>query len=219
MALMPRGTAGVPLAGLSGNPHAMIEVLRWVLPPLLGAAIGWATNWLAIRMLFRPRQRRWGMQGLLPRRQPDLARRLGEVVSQNLVTLDELFAPVRGADLRKHYEVLIDRVMEKRLADFRALPLVGALLKPENLIGFRDTAVDELVDRQPEMMGSLQELAEDHIDIASMVEDKVAAFDMAELEAIIHKVAATEFRAIEWWGALLGGLIGLLQALLFAVLG
>ena len=59
-------------------------------------------------------------QGLLPRRQPELAKRLGEVVGDQLVTLDELFAPVKGANLRSQYEQLIDAVMDRRLADFLA---------------------------------------------------------------------------------------------------
>jgi uncharacterized membrane protein YheB (UPF0754 family) len=51
--------------------------------PFVGALIGWLTNYLAIKMLFRPRQPRF-IFGLLcrviPRRQRDLALKIGEVV-------------------------------------------------------------------------------------------------------------------------------------------
>ena len=77
--------------------------------------------------------------------------------------------------------------------------------------------MSSVIDSQ-ELMAALQGMAEEHIDIAGMVQTKVAAFDMAELEAIVYRVAATEFRAIEWWGALLGALIGIGQAILFACL-
>jgi len=192
--------------------------LFWVLSPVLGAAIGYATNWLAIRMLFRPRRRRWGMQGLLPRRQPELAARIGRVVGQDLVRADELLAPFKAADLRPQFSALIDKAMAKRVGDLQALPLIGAFFREENLIGFRDAAVDELVDRQGELVEELQRLAGEQVDIAGQVEAKVAAFDMARLEGLIREVAAREFSAITWWGAILGGGIGLLQAVLFACL-
>ena len=32
----------------------MKDLLPWVLPPAIGAVIGWFTNALAIKMLFRP---------------------------------------------------------------------------------------------------------------------------------------------------------------------
>ncbi|MFW5830079.1 MAG: DUF445 domain-containing protein, partial [Planctomycetota bacterium] len=42
----------------------------WILMPLIGALIGYATNWLAIRMLFRPRRPVLGFQGLELAHQP-----------------------------------------------------------------------------------------------------------------------------------------------------
>ena len=33
---------------------ALVRVLSWLAPPLLGAIIGYVTNTIAIRMLFRP---------------------------------------------------------------------------------------------------------------------------------------------------------------------
>ena len=50
----------------------------WVwLTPFVGAFIGWLTNYVAIKMLFRPREPWYilgfPMQGVMPRRQRDLA--------------------------------------------------------------------------------------------------------------------------------------------------
>jgi uncharacterized membrane protein YheB (UPF0754 family) len=50
-----------------------------------------------------------------------------------------------------------------------------------------------------------------------MIEDNIAAFDLARLETIVNQVAQREFRTIERLGAVLGFLIGILQvALLWA---
>lgn len=51
------------------------------------------------------------------------------------------------------------------------------------------------------------------IQLTSLVEEQVRQFPVERLEYIILSVTGKEFRAITWLGALLGGLIGLLQAL------
>lgn len=65
----------------------------WLLPPLVGAIIGYFTNWLAIKMLFRPYReiRIAGIRlpftpGILPRERARLAQSLGETLSQELLT-------------------------------------------------------------------------------------------------------------------------------------
>lgn len=63
-----------------------------VAPPIVGAVIGLVTNWLAIKMLFRPlaEKRILGLRlpftpGLLPRERGRLAQSLGKTVSEDLL--------------------------------------------------------------------------------------------------------------------------------------
>ena len=56
--------------------------------------MGWLTNWLAIRMLFRPREPLrllgWSLQGVIPRRHAQLAERIAETVEKSLLTQKDL---------------------------------------------------------------------------------------------------------------------------------
>lgn len=194
-------------------------MLPWILLPTVGALIGFATNWLAIRMLFHPREKRFGVQGLLPRRQADLAQSVGQVVGEDLVQIDAVLAPLAEMDLKPHFTALVDGVIEKKVADFQSIPLIGAMITPERMSGLRDLVVDELVANQPVILAKVKEVASEHVDIAKIAEEKIAAFDMDTLEGVVRRVAKTEFRAIEWWGALLGAVIGLAQAGLLALVG
>lgn len=70
------------------------ESLVYILPPVIGAGIGLFTNWLAIKMLFRPlaERRVLGFRvpftpGILPRERPRLSRSIGDAVAVDL--LDE----------------------------------------------------------------------------------------------------------------------------------
>ena len=193
----------------------MTAWLPWVLLPLVGGLIGYATNWLAIRMLFHPRQRRWGMQGLLPRRQRDLAASIGRVVSEDLITVETLMEPLQEVELEPHIRPLVEKVIARKAQEFQSIPLIGSMITPDRLSGLRESMVREIAQHRDEIMAGIAKAADDHIDVAAIVEQRVAAFDLDQLESMVHRVARTEFRAIEIWGAVLG----LVMALILFVVG
>ena len=74
-----------------------LEILALLSGPLIGAVIGIFTNYLAVKMLFRPyrevRIGKWHLPftpGIIPRRQPALAAALGRMVSEKLVRQEDL---------------------------------------------------------------------------------------------------------------------------------
>jgi uncharacterized membrane protein YheB (UPF0754 family) len=71
----------------------MKALLAWLVPPLAGGVIGFVTNVIAIRMLFRPLSevRLAGIRlpftpGILPRRRHELAEAIGAMVERELLT-------------------------------------------------------------------------------------------------------------------------------------
>lgn len=68
-----------------------MEILRILAGPIIGAVIGYCTNYIAVKMLFRPYRpiKVFGKTlpftpGIIPKRQPDLARAVGKTVGDNL---------------------------------------------------------------------------------------------------------------------------------------
>jgi uncharacterized membrane protein YheB (UPF0754 family) len=106
-------------------------LLPWVLPPFLGAVIGYLTNALAIRMLFRPlREYRFlGVRlpftpGVIPRQREDLAESIGRMVSRELLT-EDVFSARFGSEAfgRSLQPVLlrgIDRLGETPVGTIRS---------------------------------------------------------------------------------------------------
>lgn len=99
---------------------AFSVILPWALPPLLGAIIGYATNSIAIRMLFRP-LRRWRLLGMpipftpgvIPRRRGELAQSIGRMVARELLTEEVFRARLSQPNVRRMLQggivELIDR--------------------------------------------------------------------------------------------------------------
>jgi len=72
-------------------------LLPYLLPPLLGAFIGYVTNYIAIRMLFRPLRpwRIFGVRlpltpGIIPSKRFELAEKMGDMVGSHLLTSEDV---------------------------------------------------------------------------------------------------------------------------------
>lgn len=77
--------------------ETLLKILLWMVGPVVGAVIGILTNYIAVKMLFRPfrevRIGKWRLPftpGIIPRRQPALAAALGRMVSEKLVREEDL---------------------------------------------------------------------------------------------------------------------------------
>lgn len=97
-----------------------IEVLRFLSGPVIGGIIGYCTNWLAIKMLFRPYNeiKICGKilpftPGIIPRRKDKLARAIGERVHETMFTqqdIEEFFLSenMKRAVCKGFMEILYD---------------------------------------------------------------------------------------------------------------
>ena len=82
------------LANLQEESSSLI----WLLP-ILAALIGWITNYLAVKMLFHPRQAisigSIQFQGVFPKRQKQLAVKLGTLVAEELLSMEQITNKIR----------------------------------------------------------------------------------------------------------------------------
>ncbi len=197
--------------------------------PFISAAIGWFTNFLAIKMLFHPR-REWNLyffrlQGVFPKRQPVLAEKLGKVVGQDLFSMvaikERLYTQETSAEIERTIEREVDAYLERKVRDF--IPPALPFVKPEKLqervdqirIQLRDRICRELHQFTPQLLDHLGAKL-DQVDVEQMVTDKVANFSADRLESLLMNVIRTELRFVEISGAVLGFLIGLVQILLLS---
>lgn len=97
--------------------------LQWIAPPLVGAVIGYVTNAIAIKMLFRPltEKRVFGLRvpftpGILPMQRHKLAVNIGNMVSRELLTESIVRDRLRTAEFRSLVERSVAGYTEKLLS-------------------------------------------------------------------------------------------------------
>jgi uncharacterized membrane protein YheB (UPF0754 family) len=190
--------------------------------PLIGAGIGWLTNRLAIQMLFRPRQPVrilfWDLQGLIPRRQAELATRVAEIVETELFNQHLIREEIRKMDLHPHLQQLATNIVWDRLAPrLRAIPLLGNFVNDKLLYNLNKIALESIIGETEPLLEKVSAEVEKHIAVRRIVEEKIHAFDLDQLESIVRKLAHQEFRSIEILGGVIGLAVGMIQSVLLVL--
>jgi uncharacterized membrane protein YheB (UPF0754 family) len=88
--------------------------MKFIIPVLTGAVIGYITNWLAIKMLFRPLNevRIFGIKvpftpGLIPKERNRIAKSIGDAVGTHLLNPETLAEALCGEKVRKQIGIWI----------------------------------------------------------------------------------------------------------------
>jgi len=200
-------------------------MLSFLLPPVVGAFIGWGTNWLALKMLFRPvkpiKIGPWSIQGVIPKRQDALAKNLGEMVERELVSHHDLIKALGSPALVEAMRPLVyaesRRFAEERLPSLH--PMVAMFLTQSMKEKVAQMLSTELEGMIPHLVEGAGEALEATLPVRDLVRTKVEAMSPRAMEDMLFSILAQEFGFIEWSGAVLGGLVGLAQSGMLLLLG
>lgn len=194
--------------------------ILWFIP-FISAIIGWLTNFIAIRMLFRPHNPvnlgLFTLQGLIFKRKEILARRIAETVEVHLFNKEDITKSL-NSDTSRDFSNLIGQKIETFINErlFAFNPMIAGFLNNELKEKIKEVLVSEIISLIPSIGQKMEDIVEKSIDIENIVYKKINDFDFAKLENIILSIASRELKAIELWGAVLGFCIGCFQVFLIS---
>ncbi|ADG82728.1 hypothetical protein Tfer_1067 [Thermincola ferriacetica] len=190
--------------------------------PVISALIGWITNVLAIKMLFWPYKpvkiplTNWVFQGVIPKRQKEMAKNLGEIIEGQLLCVEDVLAQFSSHRVTANFEksakeIIKSRIMQK-IPNF--LPISIRHLLGQAAEEILDREMPKIIDR---VMDKMAEHLREDLHVAPIVEEKVNNFNLQELEQLIFGIASRELKHIEVLGGVLGFFIGCLQVILLQI--
>lgn len=193
-------------------------IIKILTMAVVGGIIGYVTNVLAVKMLFRPlkpfKMPIFGFEivGLIPKRRADIAKSIGTTVGEQLIDYDELI----NSMLKEEDKENLKRVLKERIAviiDEKAsfIPFLFRSKVTEFVDQVIESEFDSGIDSLLEVA---KEKAISRIDVGKMVEEKINELDLVELEKIILVIASKELKHIENLGLLLGFVIGVVQGII-----
>lgn len=184
----------------------------WWLLPLGGLFVGWATNWLALKMIFNPKKEinifGWKILGLFIKRQPEVATEYSKIVSDKILTVERMFDRIfRGKASDKLVSILHGHV--KRSIDEQAgmsktiYQLFAGTKKYDEL---KEMAATRFVESLPLSIHRTFEYTEDALDLETTMREKMKALSADEFEGVLRPA----FQEDEWILILVGAALGAL---------
>ena len=191
--------------------------------PLIGALIGWFTNYIAIKMLFHPKDEARiffiSLQGVFPKRQKDFARKLGQIVSEELLSVHDITKHLKekatSEAILQHIAKRLEEGITSRLP--RVFPMLAMLMTGDMTEKIKKNLMEQIAGLNEELIEKLSGELENELDMHRIVEEKVSAFSSDKLEEIVFAIMRKEFKFVELVGAVLGFLIGVAQVLLLSL--
>lgn len=196
----------------------MNNILKVIVMAIIGGCIGYITNKLAIKSIFRPINPikipilNIEILGLIPKRKKEIAKNIGDIIQREFISVDEIL------------ENIIDENDKARIVTYikgkvRIIIEERAILIPspirQMLQGYIENIVEEEFSKYiNELSKDIVHKAQDRINIQEIVENKINELDLYELENIILSIAEKELKHIEVLGLILGFLIGIVQGIL-----
>jgi uncharacterized membrane protein YheB (UPF0754 family) len=196
----------------------LVQTLVWALTksplvlPIFGAAIGWLTDWLAIKLVFFPRQRRrfgpFAFQGVFQRRRDEVAKRYAEIVAREVMTVPNLVDAILRGPQADRLLGMVHRVVQQ------AIDEQASVARPLVTVQMKRAAADRVVQFLPTAIMHARDYATDALDIRDTIATRMRRLTRIEYEGLLRPA----FRQDEWKliavGAVIGAVIGELQVLL-----
>ncbi|WP_314320847.1 DUF445 family protein [Fusobacterium pseudoperiodonticum] len=191
--------------------------MKLVIMVIISAAIGWITNWVAIKMLFRPHNEinlgLFKIQGLIPKRRAEIGIGIANVIQNELISIKDVIANIDREEFSKRLNDLIDDVLEKNLKTKvkEKFPVMQMFFSDKMAKDVSNTIKGIVMENQEKIFEIFSNYAEENIDFSTIITDKISNFSLDKLEEIINGLAKKELKHIEVIGAILGAFIGLVQ--------
>ena len=196
----------------------MNNIIRILILAVIGGLIGYITNVIAIKLIFRPINPikipilNIEIIGMIPKRKTEIATNIAKVVEEQFISIDEITDNIITEQDKRH---IIDYIKVRvKLILSEKMTLIPSTIR--NLV---QNYVSEIIE--DEIREGIDELSEEmiiktknRINIKEIIEDKINELDLYELETIILQIVKNELRHIEVLGLILGFFIGIVQGII-----
>jgi uncharacterized membrane protein YheB (UPF0754 family) len=204
-----------------GFLFGVFQMLIWVLYPgpwilpAAGFCVGYLTNWIAIRLVFFPREPvklgRMTVQGLFHKRQNEVAEAFGRIVATRVLNADNIVATVMDGDGATRMNEIVEQRISDLIAKYEAHPMAKLVLPEEERPALRAELLERIKTEWPKPGGFFHTFAAESVDLQGELERRMKALDRESYEGVLRPA----FRQDEWKliaaGAVLGTTAGVLQ--------
>jgi uncharacterized membrane protein YheB (UPF0754 family) len=205
----------------------LVQVVAWAMThspwimPIFGGLTGWVTDWLALKMIFFPRQpkRFFGLvtwQGLFQKRRQEVARDYGDLIAKEILTIPKVLEAMLTGPKSDRLYAMIQREIVRTIDAQTSLakPFVVAAVGSRRYQEMKHTAARRAVELLPETARHVEGYATEALDVRNTIIRQMRLMTPLQYEGLLRPA----FKQDEWKliavGGAIGFLVGELQVLL-----
>lgn len=197
-----------------GFLFGLVQMAIWVyLPadfvlPAAGFFVGYATNWVALKLIFHPKEPVAVMglriQGLFHRRQAEVAAEFSRLTAGKVLNADNLTKTMTTGETGAHIERIVRTHVGALIDRYAAHPMAAMLVPPDQQAGLREELLERVVAQIPAEGGLLHTFADKAVDIRQEIDERMQRLPPDEFEGVLRPA----FQQDEWKLILAGAALG-----------
>lgn len=192
----------------------------WWQLPAAGLIVGYVTNFLALKMVFNPKEETrigpFRIQGLFHKRQQEVARDYGDLVADEIVTPANILDAILHGPYADKLVAMIGRHVQDAIDEQTSIaqPVITWSVGSRRYQRMKDSAVNAVVAKMPDTLQHVTDYAEEAMAIRETLVTRLQALQSTEFEGMLRPA----FEEDEWIliavGAALGFAVGWFQLII-----
>lgn len=192
-------------------------VQPWWLLPLGGLIIGYATNWLALKLIFHPIEPRrigfWVVQGIFLKRQKEVAAEYAKIVATDILNPRNIYENLLYGKQSDRFESIIHTFIIKAVEQTydRSHELIKAITSEKRLAIAKNIAISGVLEDLRLTLHQLYGYTEEALNMENTLRDRMGSLPPRKFQSFLRPVFQEDEFKLILVGAVLGFFAGLLQ--------
>ena len=208
--------AFIKLSGLYfGLPFGVLQMIQWVWAPVwwslpvAGFAVGYATNWLALKMVFHPQNpARIGpftLQGLFHKRQQEVAQLYAHTIATKVMSPESVVRTITSGKQGEHLFGIVKAHVGALFDKYEKNAMTAMMFPADKREQIRSEMFTRMETDLAKPGGFLYQFSERSMDVKGELSRRMAKLDSAAFEGVLRPA----FQQDEWKLIVVGGVLGL----------
>jgi uncharacterized membrane protein YheB (UPF0754 family) len=189
----------------------------WWILPLFGIIVGYSTNYLALKLIFRPlnpiKIGKMIIQGMFIRRQVEVSTEYSRIVASKIITIENIFEYIIRGPGSSKLKAIVQKHIENTIDETAGLlkSLVEISTGSKLFIHIRNIACFRFMQELPMNIRHVFGYAENALNLEQILREKMINLSSKEFEDFLRPVFKEDELKLIIIGAILGGIAGILQ--------
>jgi len=185
--------------------------------PVAGFMVGWATNWLALKVIFKPiRPRKFcgiTVQGIFMKRQLEVSEIFARVICVEILHIKAIWTAIFNGRLSKNFYAMLRAhtlvFTEKLLVEIESLAVVA--MGSQKFLQMKEDIARKVMDKIPDVIDSSYQYTQEALDMEATIREKMKALPPEDFEGVLHPAFEEDEIQLIVLGGVLGAIVGVIQ--------